>query len=267
MRTHTLRRRLARGLAAALLLAPAVAPGAEDGTPGAAASAASPTSPTSPGWGLDLALHYGYFDRDGSLETRAPGAGAASDGLQLDGTLAGLQGRLRLPAEALGAQPFLQLSGDFDASDAQDRGGLLLAPGGSASFLSLSEQASLAVDAGLEWQTAPLLAGRPLRLRPYAGLGLTFWDGHLERAAGASVDRDNEDFSTLDARLGAELGLPLARGEGAALDWVLGTRAELPFGDAGETFETTAGSARGELELEEAWAAYTGLELRFGAAL
>lgn len=235
---------------------------------GAAAQDAS-----APGWGLDLALPYGYFDRIGHLETRQPGVGSASDRLRMDGTVAGFAARLRLPAEALGAQPFLQLSGEVDASDAEDKAGTLGAPGAAGtSYILLSKQAGVAVDLGLEWQTPPLALGRPLRIRPFAGAGITFWDGHLDRVRSppsSGVDRDNDDFSTVGARLGLEVGLPLVAGERAGLDLLLGTRADLPLGDAGTRFEVGGGgapAASGEAEIDAGVTAYTGVELRFGHA-
>lgn len=226
-----------------------------------------------PGWGVDVALLYGYFDRDGRLESAAPGRSPGSDPLQLDGTIAGLRGRVRLPLEAWGGRPFLQVSGEFDASDAQDGGGLSLGAGTSDfSFVEISYQAGLAATAGIEWETAPIRGERPLRIRPYGGLALAFWDAHLDNdrgVASAFVDRDNEDFATGSGRLGLELGLPLWAGRRSAVDVLLGGRLDLPLGDSEQDFEVIgSGGSRvhADIEIDEGWAAYTGLEWRWSAA-
>lgn len=229
-----------------------------------------------PVWGFDLGLHYGYFDRDGRLSSRAPGSAEGEDALQLDGTLAGGHARLRFPVELAAGQPFLQLSGEFDASDAEDRAGISGMPGATEhSSVSLSYQAGAAIDAGLEWETPPLLPRRPLRVRPYAGVGLAWWDAHLDsdrRALGGGLARDNDDFTTVDGRLGLELGLPLAyAGLAGGLDLLVGARLDVPLGDGEEDLDTLGGPGGatpvpGEIDLDEAWATYVGLEWRFHAA-
>mgnify|MGYP005852340207 CR=1 FL=1 len=224
-------------------------------------------------WGFDLGAAYGYFDQDGSLESEIEGfTDRESSSLELNGTMASLYGRVRLPVEILGGQPFVQIEGDVDLSDAEDSGGRSGEIGlTEVSFVRLEYQAGLFVGGGVEWETGPLHGHRGLRLRPYGGLAFGWWDAELVNDRTAffpEIEKDEDDFTTVSGRVGLELGVPLFACDRSEVDFVLGSRIDFPLGDDDRTFETRGGPAlmdpvRGQLDLDESWAVYGGLEFRW----
>lgn len=228
-------------------------------------------------WGFDVGVTYGYLDQDGSLASEIPPfTNRESSALQLNGTLAGFYGRVRFPAEVLGGQPFVQVGGDLDLSDARDSGGMSGMLGASeVSWLDLEYDGGFSLGGGVEWETSPLYGERGLRLRPFGGLSVGWYDARIENdrsAFGFPTESDSDEFSQTNGHVGLELGLPLCGCEGMEFDFVLGSRLDFPLGDDDEELQTGAGptlmqSADGTIEFDESWRAYGGVELRFNPSL
>lgn len=226
-------------------------------------------------WGFDVGATYGYRDQDGSLASEIDVfTDRESSGLQLNGTAAGLYGRVRFPVEALGGQPFVQLEGDLPLSDAEDTGGLSGQPGFTeTSSLRLRYRSGLRAAGGVEWETPPLHGDRGLRVRPHAGFGVGWWEGTLENDRSAfamGFESEEDDFSTTTGFLGVDLGVPLCACESTKLDLVFGGRFGFPLGDDEESFEMQSGGGTdvlGEVDFDEHWRVYTGLELRWSPRL
>lgn len=228
-------------------------------------------------WGFDVGATYGYLDQDGTLASEIqPFTDRESSALQLNGTFAGLYGRIRFPAELAGGQPFVQVGGELDLSDSEDSGGLSGQIGMSeVSGIDLEYEGGLTVGGGVEWETPPLHGDRGLRLRPFGGLAFGWYDARIENdrsAFGLPAVSDGDDFTTTNGHVGFELGVPLCGCEQMELDLVLGSRLDFPMGDDEEELETGAGpslmqSATGTIDFDESWRAYTGLEMRWSPSL
>lgn len=263
-----------------------------------AASVAVTRSPAGlASWGFDTGATWGYADQDGRLESGwgMPDAPRTSDALQLDGTGAGLYGRVRLPLEVLSGQPFVQIGGRVDTADGSDRVEDVqqsepehpvhpedeeelseLEDAEEAhpqefreiASLLLDYRAGLSVIGGMEWDLA-VHGDHRVRLRPYGGLAFDWWSAELtyERSdLPMRLERLEEDFTTTSARLGMDVGVPLVACERLELDIVFGAHVDFPFGGDARDLEHAADSAPGVdggLDLDESWGARAGLELRF----